>query len=129
MPVDPTQAHGTAARVNEIDHVQPKSKGESSQAASNSPNPPRNGEAAQNMDQVEVSANSATGAAATQYVLAYHVDDQTNDVYFQVLDEKTGEVIRQVPSQEVLSSRAHVAEYLRSFAKTLDESAGKAKRK
>lgn len=51
-------------------------------------------------------ANRALEVAATSFRFAY--DNATNQIVVSVLDDKTGQVIRQVPSPEQLSIAAHL---------------------
>ena len=51
-----------------------------------------------------IKANRALEVAATSFRFAY--DDTTNQIVVSVLDDNTGQVIRQVPSPEQLSIAA-----------------------
>lgn len=42
----------------------------------------------------------------------FHVDDQTGRVVIQVIDSNSNEVIRQIPSEEILAIARHLADAL-----------------
>jgi len=69
-------------------------------------------------DQVELSVSSGTQPSPALYVVAYHMDQQSNELYLQVVNEKTGEVIRQVPPADVRAFQARMSEYLKSRAES-----------
>ncbi len=65
-------------------------------------------------------ANLADSATLTtpqqqpsQAVLSYHVDQQSKQTYFQVVDQKTGDVIRQVPPKEMLNFERELSKMLK----------------
>jgi len=48
----------------------------------------------------------------SQDVLAYHIDEQTKQLYFQLLNPQSGQVVLQVPPQAVLNDEAQIAQDL-----------------
>jgi hypothetical protein len=51
-------------------------------------------------------------AQPSQFTLAYHVDENTRQVYFQIVDSESGQVIRQVPPAEELALESHIAQLM-----------------
>jgi hypothetical protein len=47
-----------------------------------------------------------------QTSVTYFVDQETKQLYFKVIDEQSGKVVRQFPPQEVLNSERHIAEVM-----------------
>jgi uncharacterized FlaG/YvyC family protein len=122
MAVDPVQPLPvTAAPSGGVSAVQPKSTGGSPQETTQTATSNANIQQAQ--DQVDLSHSPPVVPQATQDVLAYHIDDRTKELYFQVLD-RSGEVIRQVPPEEVLNDEAQVTEYLQAHDNSPNKPAG-----
>jgi uncharacterized FlaG/YvyC family protein len=57
--------------------------------------------------------------------LAYHVDAKTDRIYFQVVDSRSGEVIRQVPSKEALALDSQITQFLKVEQNDAKHPAGK----
>lgn len=47
-----------------------------------------------------------------QTAVSYFIDRESKHLYFKVVDEQTGHVVRQVPAEEVLNGERHIAEFL-----------------
>jgi len=63
----------------------------------------------------------------SQDVLAYHIDAQTNQLYFQVLNQESGQVLLQVPPQDVLDDEAQISQYLQARSASSEAPAAKGK--
>ena len=57
---------------------------------------------------VQSDHNRATSQSSPGVLLSYRVDQQSKQPYFQLIDQSTGEVIRQIPPQEVLAFERQV---------------------
>jgi len=57
-----------------------------------------------------------SAAQPSQLALAYHVDEKTRQVYFQIVDSQSGQVIRQVPPAEILALEGQIAQFLEAAA-------------
>lgn len=51
-------------------------------------------------------------APPAQLTLSHHVDEKPNQIYFQVVDRQSGQVICQVPPAEVLALEGRIAQML-----------------
>ena len=51
-----------------------------------------------------------------QLALAYHVDAKTKQIYFQIVDSQSGQVIRQIPPAEQLALEGRIAELMEAAA-------------
>jgi len=60
-----------------------------------------------------------------QLALAYHVDEKTRQIYFQIVDSQSGQVIRQVPPAEILAMESQIEQFLEATnAKQLKSQGG-----
>jgi uncharacterized FlaG/YvyC family protein len=57
-----------------------------------------------------------SAAEPSQLDLAYHVDEKTRQIYFQIVDSQSGQVIRQVPPAEELALENRIADLLDAAA-------------
>jgi len=114
MPADPVQASlPTTAAEQVFPDVQPRGKSGSTEAPAPAKGQPQADYA--ELSQAQPSAASAKKQpSSAQNVLAYHIDEQTKQLYFQVLNPQTGQVISQVPPQDVLNDEAQIAQYLQA---------------
>jgi FlaG protein len=115
MPADPVQSSPpTTAAEQVFSPAQPKGKPVTPEA----PAPPAKSQP--DADYAELSQAQQSPVQApkqsppAQDVLAYHVDEQTKQLYFQVLDPQSGKVILQVPPQSVLNEAAQITQYLQA---------------
>jgi hypothetical protein len=53
-----------------------------------------------------------------QVAVSYQIAENGRKVYFEVVDENTGEVIRQVPPAEVLANAEQIYQFLQKQAKS-----------
>jgi flagellar protein FlaG len=81
-------------------------------AAQNSDARPPSQRVQQPVTEVKTQAKLPSPAEPSQLTLAYHVDDRTRQIYFQIVDSQSGQVIRQVPPAEVLALEARITELL-----------------
>jgi len=110
MSANPVQASSpTAAAEQVFSAAQPKGKSAPTEA-------PAPAISRSNADYAELSQaqQPLSQSPPSQDVLAYHVDDQTKQVYFQVVDPLSGQVVSQVPPQHVLDEDAQITEYLQA---------------
>ncbi len=114
MPADPVQAPSpTAASEQVFSSPQPKGKSVSTEAPAPAKSQPE-------ADYAELSQAQPPPSQAppqsppTQDVLAYHIDEQTKQLYFQVLNPQSGKVILQVPPQDVLNDEAQITQDLKA---------------
>jgi hypothetical protein len=69
-------------------------------------------------DQTSFSTTSSRNQASDKpsptdsRMVAYHVDERTKEVYFEVVDQASGQVVRQVPPEAVLNNDRRLAELL-----------------
>jgi len=126
MSVNPIPALAdTAQGSGGVDLVRSENANEATQGKTQPQPSAATTQAANDKDQVELSSHPSTLPAAAQYALAYHFDDRTHRFYFQVVDETSGEVILQVPPQDVLDYQARLAEYLEIRVKSSEKPTGK----
>lgn len=52
-----------------------------------------------------------------QVAVSYQIAENGRKVYFEVVDENTGEVVRQVPPAEVLANEEQIYQFLQKQAK------------
>lgn len=57
-------------------------------------------------------AEVSRGQSIPQRAVSYFIDPESKRLYFKVIDEESGRVVRQVPSEEVLNGERHIAEFL-----------------
>ncbi len=62
-------------------------------------------------------ADTSSGPLPGAFIVSYRFTEQGRHLYFQVIDEETGEVLRQVPPDAVLNEERRIAEYLDAQAK------------
>jgi uncharacterized FlaG/YvyC family protein len=79
-------------------------------------NAPPPGQSAQPAREVKTQAGLPSPAQPPQLALAYHVDEKTRQVYFQIVDSQSGPVIRQVPPAEELALEGHIDQFLEAEA-------------
>lgn len=114
MPADPVQASlPTTAAEQVFPDVQPRGKSGSTEAPAPAKSQPEADYAELSQAQPPAASTQKQPPSA-QYVLAYHIDEQTKQLYFQVLNPQTGQVVSQVPPQNVLNDEAHIAQYLQA---------------
>jgi len=110
MPADPIQASPPSAAEQAFSAV-PKGNSVPTEA----PAPPKSQPEA---DYAELSQSRASPSPTPKQsppapdVLAYHIDEQTKQLYFQVLNPQSGQVILQVPPQDVLNDEAQITQVL-----------------
>jgi hypothetical protein len=112
MPADPVQASLPSAAAGQVfSGAQPQGKSVPGGAPAPAKGQP-------NTDYAELSPQppspSSKQSPSSQDVLAYHVDDQTKQVYFQVVNPQSGQVISQVPPQSILNEDALITQDLDS---------------
>jgi uncharacterized FlaG/YvyC family protein len=66
--------------------------------------------------EVKDQAGLPSPAQPPQVALAYHVDEKTRQVYFQIVDSQSGQVIRQVPPAQELALESQIADFLAAAA-------------
>jgi uncharacterized FlaG/YvyC family protein len=66
--------------------------------------------------EVKTQVGLPSPAQPPQLALAYHVDETTRQIYFQIVDSQSGQVIRQVPPAEELALEGRIAELLEAAA-------------
>jgi len=66
--------------------------------------------------EVMAQAGLPSPAQPAQLALAYHVDEKTRQIYFQIVDSQSGQVIRQVPPAEQLALEGRIAQMLEAAA-------------
>jgi len=127
MPADPIQASSpTTAAEQVFPTAQPKGKPAPTEASAPARSQP-------NTDYAELSQTHKPPAQAVKQplsspnVIAYHIDEQTKQLYFQVLNPQSGQVISQVPPQDVLDDQAQIAQYLQARSAPSDAPAEKGK--
>jgi uncharacterized FlaG/YvyC family protein len=74
------------------------------------------GQSAQPAPEVKTQAGLPSPAQPPQLALAYHVDEKTKQVYFQIVDSQSGRVIRQVPPEEILAMEGQIDQFLEAAA-------------
>jgi len=114
MPADPVQAFTPAAAGQELSTAAPKGQSAPTKVPAPSNSQPEADYAELSTVQPPAAAQTQKQAPPSQQVLAYHIDDQTKQLYFQVLDQESGQVLFQVPPQEVLNDEARIGAYLQS---------------
>jgi len=123
MPTDPVQASSPATAAEQVfADVQPKGPTGAPAAAESQPD----------VDYAELSPHQPPAQAPkeqppAQDVLAYHIDPQTKQLYFQVLNQESGQVLLQVPPQDVLDDEAQITQYLQARSASSDAPAAKGK--
>ena len=99
------------ARVERADSVRPAANRRSGRAASHdtSSTPERTAPVSRaELDKAVEGANEVGKLLARS--LNFSIDDATNKVVVQVIDEESGEVVRQVPPLEMLRISAHLSQ-------------------
>ena len=114
MPTDPVQASlPTTAAEQVFPDVQPKGKSAPTGAPAPAKSQPETDYAELSQAQQPL-AQAQKQPPPSQYVLAYHIDEQTKQLYFQVLNPQSGQVVSQVPPQDVLNDEAQITQYLQA---------------
>ena len=127
MPTDPVQASSAAIAAEQ---VLPPAQAKNRSEATGAPTP---AQGQPDTDYAELSqaqqpaAQAQKQPAPAQYVLAYHIDGQTKQLYFQVVNPQSGQVISQVPPQDVLNDEAQISQYLQAQSAPSKTSAVKGK--
>jgi hypothetical protein len=127
MSPDSIQASSPAATAEQVGSgVQPKG----TSALTGAPAPAKSQPDADYAELSQAQPPSAQAQAQpppSQYVLAYHIDEQTNQLYFQVLNPQSGQVISQVPPQDVLNDEEWITQYLQTKSASSSTPVAKAK--
>jgi len=114
MPADPVQASSPATAAEQVSPSVP-TKGRSAPTGDSAPAKSQpDADYAELSQAQKPSAPTSKQPTPAQYVLAYHIDEQTKQLYFQVVDPQSGQVISQVPPQDVLNDEAKIAQYLQA---------------
>ena len=71
---------------------------------------------AQQPDVQEVSASKSPDPQ--QLAVSYQIAENGRKVYFEVVDQNTGQVVRQIPPAEVLANAEQIYQFLRKQAKS-----------
>jgi uncharacterized FlaG/YvyC family protein len=72
-------------------------------------------ETGQNLFEMEkVIANLREYAKRGNYTINFEFDDETGSLVVRIVDRDTGEVMRQIPPDEILALRSHLQELLKN---------------
>jgi uncharacterized FlaG/YvyC family protein len=87
---------------------------------SNGPDTVKISEAGQHLFEMEkMIANLQEYAGWGNFNINFALDDQTGSLVISIIDRQTGEVLRQIPPDEILSLRSHLQELLKeAFAES-----------
>jgi flagellar protein FlaG len=103
-----------------VEALQTASRGETPgtqrPAAQNADASPPSQRVQQPAPEAKAQAGLPSPAQSPQVALAYHVDEKTRQVYFQIVDSQSGRVIRQVPPAEILAMEGQIDQFLEAAA-------------
>jgi uncharacterized FlaG/YvyC family protein len=66
--------------------------------------------------EVKAQGDLLSPAQPPEFALAYHVDEKTRQIYFQIVDSQSGQVIRQVPPAEEIALEGRIAQLMEAAA-------------
>ncbi|MBT8361459.1 MAG: hypothetical protein HKP41_08115 [Desulfobacterales bacterium] len=81
-------------------------------------NVPESDSSANDIQAVELIQNIKTLAKDGLYSVRFEVDDTTHDLVINLIDQESGEIIRQVPSEEILGTRQFLADLRGNLVET-----------
>ena len=113
--------HELVSNIKKADRSEPNNNRKNDAKINEATNPVDGNQSKVNSEDLIKAVNNVNKAFETfNQGLHFKVNDETNQLVVQIVDQKTDEVIKQIPSQEVLDLEAQLREMVGVF---LDEKA------